>query len=59
MQTGDNVLINYNTLSNLQKVATFIESNNDGILLQDISGKFILTHEFINRKGITVTLIEE
>ena len=62
MQKGDNVLINYNTESNLQKVATFINqmSDNNGVVyyFKDIHGLFALTESFINDRNITLTVLE-
>jgi hypothetical protein len=53
METGDNVLIQYNP--KLSKLATVLEVTEKGILLFDTSGKFILTHDFIRRSNIQVT----
>lgn len=59
MKKGDFVLINYNTDSNLQKVATFLERQGNTNLFQDNSGFFGLSDSFIKRQGIIITVLEE
>ena len=59
MQKGDNILINYNTASNLQKIATFNDKIADNNYFFDINGLFILSDGFIKRQGITFTVIAD
>ena len=59
MKKGDNILINYNTDNNIKKVATFIKKEDNKNYFVDISGKFILTDNFIGNKGITLTVLED
>lgn len=59
MTKGDTVLIDYNTSSGLQKVATFLEYDAENNVFSDASGKFVLTNSFINKHDIKLTVIED
>ena len=59
MIKGDNVLINYNTESNLQKVATFLGKQDNNNMFRDIDGIFGLSDNFIKTQGIIITVMED
>ena len=59
MIKGDIVLINYNTESNLQKVATFLGKQDNNNMFRDIDGIFGLSDNFIKTQGIIITVMED
>jgi hypothetical protein len=56
MNNGDIVSIKYNEF--VTKCATVVKQDETGIMFFDTDSDFILTHDFIKRSGIEITLLD-